>query len=81
LSVPDHFFSLTKFACAFSQSSKHLKIFPCLSNCCYFGFISGLGIVFNSNNGVVSVGCHRNEQLCDFGGRFDGATAAEEGNF
>lgn len=78
--MPDHFFSLTKFACHFSNSS-HLRTYPTANNCCYFGFPLGLGIVFNPNNGVVSVGLHRNEELCEFGGRFEGSRESEQGNF
>ena len=59
--VPDHFFSLTKFACNFSKNSHHLKTFPCLVNCCYFGYSNGLALIFNSTNGLISIGVHYNE--------------------
>lgn len=72
LKVPDNYFSLTKFACSYSFNNKYIKTFPCMENYCYFGFVNGLAIIFNSNNGVVSVGYHRNEILCEFGGIFDG---------
>ena len=81
LIMPDHYFSLIKYACTFSHGNQFVKVFPCLANHCYFGFVNGLAIVFNSDNGVVSVGHHANEQLCDFGGRFKGAKSAEEGSF
>lgn len=70
--VPDHFFSLTKFACHFSKNSAHVKTLPCFSGCCYFGYTNGLALVFNAANGLVSVGAHREEQVCEFGGRFEG---------
>ena len=81
LTVPDHYFSLTKFACGFSRQSNHIKTFPCHQNCCYLGFFRGLGIIFNSNNGLVSVGHHANEELVEFGGRFISSRSGEEGNF
>ena len=59
LPFPEHYFSLTKFACTFSYNGK-VKIFPCRTNLCYFGMLNGLGIIFNANNGVVSVGHHQN---------------------
>jgi hypothetical protein len=80
LKVPDHFFSLTKFVCSFSQNSKHIKTHPCGANNCYFGFLQGLAIIFNPSNAVVSVGYHRNQQLCEYGARFQGQTVSE-GNF
>jgi len=64
ISVPDHYFSLTKFASSLTHRNKAIKMFPCPNNHCYFGFVNGLGIIFNSNNGVVSVGCHQKESLC-----------------
>lgn len=57
--VPENYFSLTKFASLFSSRNKSIKMYPCLKNYCYFGFVSGLGIIFNSNNGIVSVGLHK----------------------
>ena len=39
-----------------------------------------MAIIFNSNNGVVSVGQHESRQLSGFGGKFDGKKI-EEGNF
>lgn len=53
---------------------------PCKHNHCYFGYKDGLGIVFNSNNGVVSVGNHEKMQLTGYGGKFKGRKV-EEGNF
>lgn len=61
--VPDHYFSLTKFACHFAKYSSFVKAYPCLSNCCYFGYHDGLAIVFNSNNALISIGAHCNENL------------------
>jgi hypothetical protein len=79
--VPEHYLSLIKFACAFSNSHNTIKTFPCHQNNCYFGYVNGLAIVFNSNNGLVSVGQHRNEELCEFGGKFVSKKVVEEGNF
>lgn len=59
--VPDHYLSLIKFACTFSAHANSIKTFPCHQNYCYFGYVNGLAIVFNSNNGVVTVGEHLNE--------------------
>jgi hypothetical protein len=42
--------------------------------------MEGLAIIFNSNNGVVSVGHHSDKELSGFGGKFDGKRI-EEGNF
>ena len=60
LKVPDNYLSLTKYACNFSQNNQHVKIYPCLTNHCYFGFRNGLAIVFSSDNAIVSVGYHQN---------------------
>jgi hypothetical protein len=79
--VPDHFFSLTKFACHFSKHSAHVKTLPCLAGCCYFGYSNGLALVFNATNGLVSVGLHKEEQVSEFGGKFEGTRWAEEGCF
>ena len=81
LKIPDHYFSLTKFACSFARQSQHIKTFPCHTHCCYLGFARGLAIVFNSNNGLVSVGSHANEEVVELGGKFWGSRSAEEGNF
>lgn len=45
---------------------------PCEGENCYFGYRDGLAIIFNSNNGVVSVGQHENKKISGFGGKFDG---------
>lgn len=51
------FFSLTKFL-TFISNQKTSAV-PCQgSENCYFGYQEGLGIIFNPNNGVVSVGWH-----------------------
>lgn len=62
--VPEHYLSLIKFACALSQPHSALRTFPCHQHNCYFGYPNGLAIVFNNNNGLVTVGQHRNEELC-----------------
>lgn len=59
--VPEHYLSLTKFACHLSTPHSSLRTFPCHHSHCYFGFLNGLAIVFNNNNGLVTVGHHRNE--------------------
>ena len=57
-----HFFSLTKFLIAIEDNK--LTATPCkTSENCFFGFESGLGIIFNPNNGVVSVGVHEKKML------------------
>ena len=56
--MPQHYFSLTKFVCNTTINSHYLKTFPCFVGCCYFGFFNGLGMIFNSNNGLVSIGQH-----------------------
>lgn len=51
------YFSLTKFLTY--MSNEKAAAVPCPnSENCYYGFSEGLGIIFNPNNGVVSVGCH-----------------------
>lgn len=81
MDVPEHYLSLIKFTCSFSNSHNAVRTFPCHQNHCYFGYVNGLAIVFNSNNGLVTVGQHRNEELCEFGGKFKSKKVAEEGNF
>jgi len=58
--MPDHYFSLIKFVTSMTsdedENSESLLACPCESENCYFGYRDGLAIVFNSNNGVVSVG-------------------------
>jgi hypothetical protein len=58
--VPDHYLSLIKFTCYFSNHNNIIRTFPCFETYCYFGFVNGLAIVFNNNNGLVTVGNHRN---------------------
>ena len=60
IDVPEHYLSLIKFACAFSNHNNTIKTFPCHQDYCYFGYINGLAIVFNNNNGLVTVGHHKN---------------------
>ena len=81
INVPEYYFSLTKFACRFSNYSQAIKTYSCVNNCCYFGFHNGLALIFNSNNGLLSIGHHNNEQLCEFGGKYEGHRSSEEGNF
>jgi hypothetical protein len=38
-------------------------------------------MVFNANNGLVSIGQHTGERLSEFGGRFDNSKTGFEGNF
>lgn len=51
------------------MDSSYLKTVPCFGGC-YFGFNNGLAMIFNANNGLVSIGKHQNEQLVELGGRF-----------
>lgn len=72
--MPDHYFSLIKFV-TYQAADSHeqgLIVSPCDNGNCYFGYQNGLAIVFNSNNGVVSVGHHQNKKIVGFGGKFDG---------
>ena len=58
--MPEHYFSLIKFVTNFaSLSGQSLISTPCANGNCYFGYKTGLAIIFNSNNGVVSVGHHQ----------------------
>ena len=77
--MQSHLFSLTKFLVAVSD--KKLFASPCkTSENCYFGYESGLGIIFNPNNGVVSVGFHEYKRIYEYGGRYENNTCVE-GNF
>jgi hypothetical protein len=60
VNVPDYYFSLTKFACRFSNNAPFIKTYPCMNNSCYFGYHNGLALIFNSNNGLISIGNHNN---------------------
>lgn len=74
------FFSLTKFLT--SISNENVVAAPCPgSENCYYGFDQGLGIIFNPNNGVVSVGCHDGKKLSEYGGKYDIPRQVTEGNF
>lgn len=74
-----HYFSLTKFLTHISNQK--VSAVACEdSDNCYFGFEEGLGIVFNPNNGVVSVGYHENRTLTEFGAKYE-EEAIMEGNF
>lgn len=56
------YFSLTKFLTSISNAQA--AAVPCKdSENCYYGFQEGLGIIFNPNNGVVSIGCHAQKRL------------------
>ena len=63
--MPEHYFSLIKFVTNFANLSftqnQSLISTPCANGNCYFGYKTGLAIIFNSNNGVVSVGHHQNK--------------------
>jgi hypothetical protein len=65
-----HYFSLAKFITSLSNEAVTATPLQGSQNC-YFGYREGLGIVFNSNNGVISVGCHSNKKLNDMGGKYD----------
>lgn len=74
------YFSLSKFLTSISNS--RAAAVPCQgSENCYYGYDEGLGITFNSNNGVVSVGNHTNKKLSEFGGKFEHPNFVIEGNF
>lgn len=81
IAVPDHYFSLTKFICNFTLRTNSLKTFPCYVGCCYFGFVNGLAMVFNCNNGLVAIGKHTNEEVSEFGGKWKNSRNGCEGNF
>ena len=74
-----HFFSLTKFLIAIEDKKLAASSGKTSENC-YFGFESGLGIIFNPNNGVVSVGVHEKKMLYEYGGKYEGEVSFE-GNF
>ena len=79
LDMKPHYFSLTKFLTAISDHK--IKASPSRpSRNCYFGFESGLGIIFNPNNGVSSVGFHENKMIYEYGGKYEGQLSIE-GNF
>lgn len=69
LPMKPQYFSLSKYLTFISNN--RISATPCRgSENCYFGFEEGLGIVFNPNNGVVSVGVHENKKLVEFGGKY-----------
>lgn len=74
------YFSLTKFLTSISNSKASAS--PCQdSENCYYGYEEGLGIAFNPNNGVVSVGSHLQKKLVEFGGKYEYPNFVVEGNF
>lgn len=74
------YFSLSKFLTFISNA--RVSAVPCRgSENCYFGYGKGLGIVFNANNGVVSVGSHEGKKVVEFGGKYEIPAFAIEGNF
>lgn len=78
--MKQQYFSLTKFLTSISNCK--ISVAPCRgSENCYFGFSEGLGIIFNPNNGVVSVGVHSNKKLTELGGKYELPTYVIEGNF
>ena len=70
--MPEHYFSLVKYVTHFAQESQsRISAHQSTSGCCYFGFRDGLGMVFNSNNGLVSIGRHLGEEVSEFGGVYE----------
>lgn len=61
IKLPESYFSLVKYLCAFVSSD--IKLIPNKKGDCYFGFDEGLALVFNNNNGIVSIGAHKNGDL------------------
>ena len=65
--MKSHHFCLARFLSYISRERIRVS-----SESCYFGFESGLGIIFNKNNGVESVGVHEGRIICEFGGKYEG---------
>lgn len=38
-------------------------------------------MIFNCNNGLVTIGKHTNEDVTEFGGKFKNSRSGSEGNF
>ena len=68
IDLPEQYFSLIKFVSLVDNGNIVAR--PMKSGNCYFGYEHGLAIVFNSNNGVVSVGVHSQGRITEFGGKY-----------